>query len=279
MTQSGKAILFLVFSIFFGFVANAQNLFDAENSKKFARYLFSTQQYKLAATEYERILNSNQSDAVIYENLLETYRLGNICENSFQILNALNINYLIKTKSVANEYLKLSLTCNCCFSQSLFTKALTSVNYNSQLFYKLSYYLFTEKQDSLSKITYHNYEALKNNYPVILSDIEKLETFKRKSPVLAASMSAILPGSGKAYSGYWGDAIMSFVFVSTNAWLSYRGFNKNNVKSTSGWIFGSISLGFYLGNIWGSSRTAKTYNRIEYEKLYNEAKNNIYNHF
>jgi hypothetical protein len=28
---------------------------------------------------------------------------------------------------------------------------------------------------------------------------------KEKSPALAAIMSAILPGAGKAYCGYWGD--------------------------------------------------------------------------
>lgn len=279
MILSGKSSFLVILILFFWNNGNAQNLFNAENSKKFAQYLVNTQQYRLAATEYERILNIEKSDTAVYSGLLKTYRMGNICENTFENLNTLDVYKFFSNNTVASEYLKLVLTCNCCFQESHFSEALSSVDYNRQVFYKLGYYLLSEQKDSLSLLTFHNYNFLSNSYPEVLKGIENIQSFKRKSPGLAITMSAVIPGSGKAYSSYWGDAIMSFVFVSTNAWLSYRGFNKNGIKSANGWIFGSISLGFYLGNIWGSGRAVKTYNQIEKQKLYNEAKNDIYNHF
>jgi hypothetical protein len=61
--------------------------------------------------------------------------------------------------------------------------------------------------------------------------------------------------------------------------MSYRGFSKKGVKSANGWIFGSLTVGFYFGNIFGSYKAAKNYNQIEYDKLYNEAKAAVYSGF
>lgn len=279
MTRSGKSSLLLLFLIFIWSYGMTQNIFNAENSKKFARYLFNTQQFELAATEYERILTIDHSDSMVLSRLLETYRLGNLCNNSFNNLQQFKIDRYFSNKTVADGYLKLALTCNCCFDKRNFSKALTKINHEKRVFYELGNYLLSNQKDSLSKLTFHNYHILSKSYPRILKSVEKMEAFKKKSPGLAMAMSTILPGSGKAYSGYWGDAMMSLVFVASNAWISYRGFNKKGVKSANGWIFGSISFGFYLGNIWGSGKAAQTYNQLEYDKLYNEAKNNIYNKF
>lgn len=279
MTLSGKGPLLVLVFLLWWSSGKTQNLFNAENSKEFARYLFNTQQYELAATEYERILTIDRTDTNVYRELLETYRFGNSCSNSFNNLQQFRIDRYFSNTTVATEYLKLALTCNCCFNKNNFSEALSNIGNEKQVFYQLGNYMLSNHKDSLSKLTFHNYHILSNSYPDLLQHVERIEAFKRKSPGLAMAMSTVLPGSGKAYSGYWGDAVMSLVFVASNAWVSYRGFNKKGAKSPNGWIFGSISLGFYLGNIWGSGKAAHTYNQIEYDKLYNEAKNNIYSHF
>ena len=157
--------------------------------------------------------------------------------------------------------------------------AVSSLDTNTQAFYRLGYYFFNEDKNLLFRFKEDNQSLLKKSYPSVFNAIEQMDNFKRKSPGLAMAMSTVLPGSGKAYSGFWGDAAMSLMFVSTNAWLAYRGFNKKGVKSASGWIFGGVSLGFYMGNIWGSGKAAKTYNEVEYEKMYHDAKNSIYSNF
>lgn len=273
----------MYFLLFFFFVicntGFTQDLFSAENSKKFARYLFSTQQYKLAANEYERILNITPTDTSMFEGLIKTYRLGDICQTSFKNLEVLNVKKFFSNNQIASEYLKLSLACNCCNHENYFAEAISKVDSKSRVFYKLGFFVFNEEKDSIISFANINQKLIESEYPTVYSGIYALEQFRGKKPAVAATMSALIPGSGKAYTGYWGDAVMSFIFVSSNAWLSYKGFNRKGINSVNGWIFGSISMGFYFGNIWGSARAAKTYNKLEYEILYNETQNSIYNHF
>ncbi|WP_372936305.1 hypothetical protein [Mariniphaga sediminis] len=279
MILSGKIQLFFLCLLLLGNAGHAQNLFNTENSKKFANYLLNTRQYNLAAIEYERILNISPPDAEITSNLIKTYRLGKICEGSFQNIKLLGAENFFSNDTVASEFLNLSLTCNCCYQKSDFEKAIFSLPETKQAFYRLGYYFFNHKEDSLFTFSKNNQNLLSASYPSVFNNIGAMENYKGKSPALAMALSAIVPGSGKAYSGLWGDALMSFIFVSSNAWLSYRGFNKKGTKSASGWIFGGLSAGFYIGNIWGSGKAARTYNQIEYDKLYHEAQNSIYNHF
>ena len=74
-------------------------------------------------------------------------------------------------------------------------------------------------------------------------------------------MSAIIPGSGKFYTGRWRDGAVAFLFVSLNTWQAYRAFNKNGINSIYGWIFGTISLTFYSANIYGSYKSALNFNK------------------
>jgi len=280
MTLLSKKSIFFVFSfVLLGATGFSQDLFDYANSQKFARYLFSTQQYGLAAHEYERILSINPADTLAFTDLVKTYRLGNSCENGFKRLGVFPLDGFLKDQEAAKEFLNLSLTCGCCFNRSDFNTALASVSPGNRIFYTLGDYITSGKKDSSILFARSHRDFLSKSYPSLLTGIDKMEGFKPKKPGLALAMSAIVPGSGKAYSKYWGDALMSLLFVSTNAWLSYRGFDKRGVKSANGWIFGSLSVGFYLGNIFGSYKAAKTYNQIEYEKIYNEAKGAVYSGF
>lgn len=279
MILYNRIYLLFILTVLCWNTGNAQNLFNAANSEKFARYLLNTRQYELAVNEFERILSINPDDTTTFPNLMEAYRLGNICQTSFRNLEMLNVNRFFQNKDVAAEYLKLTLACNYYHQEDYFTKALLVLDQPTQTFYRTGRFVFQEKTDSLIRFMNQNRELLSQEYPSLYSNIAEIGNYKRKKPALAAAMSAVIPGSGKAYTGYWGDAVMSLVFVSSNAWLSYKGFNKKGINSANGWIFGSISMGFYLGNIWGSGKAAKTYNRIEYEKLYHEAKSSFYNHF
>ena len=279
MIRSNNKFLLITLFVFLISKGNAQDLFSTGNIKKFAGYLFNTQQYDLAANEYERILSISPNDTDVFPNLLKSYRLGNNCENSFQTLERINVDHFFNHSEVSSEYLKLALTCTCCYNKPLFNRAISTMDKKNRAFYELGHYVFAEDKDSIIYYAEANRNILITNYPDIFSNAYEIHMIKGKSPFIAASMSTLFPGSGKAYSGFWGDAMMSLLFVSTNAWISYHGFKKKGVKSTSGWIFGSLSFGFYIGNIWGSAKAAKNYNKTVYNKLYDEAKNNYYKRF
>ncbi|NQU26751.1 MAG: membrane protein insertion efficiency factor YidD [Candidatus Marinimicrobia bacterium] len=78
-----------------------------------------------------------------------------------------------------------------------------------------------------------------------------------KSALLAASLSIILPGSGRAYAGRPWDGLMGFLMVTllgTVAQSSYQ--NDHNII---GGIYLSATTVFYFGEIYGAWRTAKYY--------------------
>jgi TM2 domain-containing membrane protein YozV len=85
-----------------------------------------------------------------------------------------------------------------------------------------------------------------------------------KSPALAGTLSAIIPGSGKMYVGEWGDGITALLVTSLFAFLAYDNFQADH--TTRAWIFTGLGAFFYAGNIYGSVASAQIFNaRIEFE--------------
>lgn len=91
----------------------------------------------------------------------------------------------------------------------------------------------------------------------------------RRSPYLVAGMSAILPGSGRAYLGRWGDALINLVVIGGSFAGSYLMWDDDRSFSIGLLISGAI---FYGGNIYGSWVGAKYFNEQKHRDLYNYAK-------
>lgn len=122
--------------------------------------------------------------------------------------------------------------------------------------------------------------AARFNYSNFASVAEQKELFKRKeeilknkrkSPFVAGLMSAVIPGTGKFYAGYRGQAISAmiptFIFAAAAAESYYRAGPRSAQFITAASLFGI----FYVGNIWGSVLSVKTF----YELRNNEIHNNI----
>ena len=89
-----------------------------------------------------------------------------------------------------------------------------------------------------------------------------------KSKALAGGMSAVLPGAGKVYAGRVTDGLASLLLVGLTGWQAYDGFHRDGTRSVKGWIYASLSAGFYLGDIWGSMVAVKQHNdRLEDDLL------------
>ena len=105
--------------------------------------------------------------------------------------------------------------------------------------------------------------------------VQEARAFRRKKPWLAATYSAIIPGSGKIYSKNAKEGVTSLFFVTALGYQSFRAFKKRGSKAVSGWIYGGLSLGFYLGNIYGSQQSAKNYNTRKLNTIYHEVDERI----
>lgn len=113
-----------------------------------------------------------------------------------------------------------------------------------------------------------NYRVIKHNqklFMIMEQDIKRFSELSLKSETIAALMSAIVPGSGQAYSGRYLDGIISLAAISATIYGAYRLHQggENSLAFTLGFFSGL----FYAGNIYGAYNAASTANK-KTEALY-----------
>lgn len=273
MTPFNKLILLLIFT---SISLQAQNFYDEQHSVKFADYLFQSQQFDLAAQEYERLFYVNPSEELYKLQLVKSYRLsGNLSLAGKRFNDIFKDSVFYVSEPLAQEYLHVLMLQNQLNQAFYFNQASTNISEVQEKYNLMQINLLAKnwkKADSIAS-------QISNLEPQYLAILNSAKLMKHRSPALAAAFSVVIPGSGKAYSGYWKDGIISLIFVAATGWQAYRGFDKNGVSSVSGWIWGGISTGFYFGNIYGSYKSAKRFNNRQNEILHNRAENYIYSTF
>jgi tetratricopeptide (TPR) repeat protein len=91
-----------------------------------------------------------------------------------------------------------------------------------------------------------------------------------KSPFLAGTLSALLPGSGQAYAERYYDGFVSFFLNAAFIYLATDAYRTGN--DASGLFFSVIELGWYSGNIYGAVRGANKYNDEKADEYVNGLK-------
>ena len=94
---------------------------------------------------------------------------------------------------------------------------------------------------------------------------------RKKSPLLAGMMSAVIPGSGKMYAGYRGQGISAFFLIGMLGGVVAESYIKDGYKSPQFIAFGSLFTLFYVGNILGSTLSVK----IKRNEIHNEVVHNV----
>lgn len=260
-----KIVVLLLFITVYKVVAQDTSLFNLENSKRFSEYLYKGGEYQLAIPEYKRVLFLNPKDTVALENLLNCYIKTSDFKNGITAIH--NYDSLIFTNK------KLLFTSGKIFVLGKRFDEYLKYELPSDIvcFHKISNSILEEKWNA----NHINWECIdKDSQDNIFTPyINQIEKTKFKSPALSLTMSAIIPGSGKIYSGYWKDGVVSFLFVSLSAWQSYRGFQEKGVNSYYGWLMGGISLSLYSGNLYGSFKAANKRNHNIKHEIANKFKN------
>jgi hypothetical protein len=173
---------------------------------------------------------------------------------------------------LAKEYLKLQLLSDSLSVAENFLKQNSRISPEDRLVYQSCELLLSSNYSKASLLA----KESKGRNPAFPSGIvnltDKASKIKFKSPFIAGGFSAVIPGTGKYYTKNWADGFFSLLFVAGNAWQSYRGFKEHGIKSGYGWAFASLSASFYIGNIFGSVKAAKRYNKI----ITNEIDNQVF---
>lgn len=244
----------------------SQDVFNEENSVRFADFLFRNRMYKSASEEFLRaynLNNENDSAAIMF---IKSCRLAGQTENGLSgIRNIYGESKALFPASISDEYVKLNLLKR---NFSVIRSDVDSLNFSTeerkQLYKEGITILVNGSCDGIESVSFVEICNLKANE-------------QRKSPFVAGFSSAVIPGAGKVYCGQWKDGLISLAIVSANVWQSYRGFKKDGIKSPYGWIFGAVALGFYSGNIWGSAKAAININKRRDLEFENEVVDILYN--
>jgi hypothetical protein len=245
----------------FGTQAGAQeNVFDCNRSKEFGRYLFFTHQYELARHELERVNFFCEFDSSSNLMLLQTFRKLRLFDNENAFFNLMRVNETLYSARLdyRDEFIRSLM------AQGRYRDVIEHIDAGFDFNQKAENHLgalllqqkwteassFASKQETTGSISYN-----------LLKDVAgKSVQTKRKKPWVAAAMSVLLPGSGKAYCTYWGDAAISFSFIASSTFMTYRAFNKYGSHSVYPWIAGGIAASYYLANIYGAHQSATRYN-------------------
>ena len=254
----------------------SQNIYSEENSRRFATYLFDSGQYDLASEEFERVLFLNPADSTSIKYLLLSYKYA----GKYQLGMKRGIKILPEWEALDRTFFKELFSLSLLAGDYKTSAELIEKNAHLETLFQSKYNLslLMLKKDWSGAESYYN--SLNEQDKLVnfgyRSLMDEKASIKKKSPFLSAVMSTVVPGLGKVYTNDWQDGIITFLFVASNAWQAYRGFNKDGIKSTYGWIFASIGGGFYLGNIYGSHKAARKYNRLKEEQFNKHAEAFIY---
>lgn len=101
----------------------------------------------------------------------------------------------------------------------------------------------------------------------LLSRQELFDRLPLKSPALAGTLSAIIPGAGQLYLGRWVDALLAIGFTGIFAGATaYSHFGLKNIPLTI--TSGLFTLSFYAGNITNAVVDARRINANRYEDYF-----------
>ena len=91
------------------------------------------------------------------------------------------------------------------------------------------------------------------------SGLENIDNLPHKSPALAGTFAAIIPGAGHLYTERPQDALIAFLLNGAFIWAAVELFNDDNY--VAGGVVSFFELGWYSGNIYSAVSSAHKYNR------------------
>jgi hypothetical protein len=256
---------FLLFYLI-SFYLPAQDIFDLNNSRKYADYLFNTENFEGAINEYERCLF--MEDSLYFKNqLLVSFRKANKYKEG--IARMYRLNYA-QSDTLIIEGVKLAWL----ERKNNLADSLTSLlRFTDKVELQVKTNLLVKNFSKAAE--YNNILSKKepNNSQGYQSLIDAQKVISKKSPFTAGVLSTIVPGLGKVYSNAWKDGLISFISIGSFAYQAYRGFSsEKGIRSFKGWAMGSITMGFYLGNIFGGVKAAKKHNFTTNEQFENKVR-------
>ncbi len=270
-----RLITILIWTGISQFIGLGQDLYNLKNSLEFANYLYQNGEYKLSAFEYERVIFLDPSNTMARLRLVQSYRKGHEISSAMDRLQDFYWPPNTLPGDFASEYGRLLIIQRHFSGLDFFLENNSFIPSLDKQYYCAVSNMYQANWQAANEVlgapglTAPRFMALENTLALA-------NKINYKKPWLSGGMSALVPGTGKIYSGYWKDGLISLLFVGISAWQAYRGVENKGVQSAYGWIYGGVSLGFYLGNIYGSVKAAHKYNHTRNHAIFEKVDNTFY---
>ena len=247
--------------------------YASENILKFADFLYEQGDYLRAAGEYQRYLfYQPQESAQIHYRIAVCYRFGGKTQRAIQGFETL-VRAYPQSQFTSRAYYQIGATY---FLQDAFEQSIKFLHEALPRITDTRQHAEAVQLIGLSYLRQKRWSEANETFKTLLgSDVipvrEKAALYHNyaeqgihlptRSPFLAGTLSTIVPGAGRLYTGRIGDALNSLFIVGLTGWQAYDGFLRDGLSSAKGWTFGTLCGIFYVGNIYGSVISARVYNR------------------
>ncbi len=250
-------LLVVVFALPLLSSAQEKDLFDQKSSEEYAKFLLASGQFELASFEYRRLSMLDVDNSGYFEKALESLYRGSLLDQIKPLVGS-RVALCEATDGIARFLLASEIKRSNLSSVDSILACNSNIIADRKIHYSVMSRAFAKDWEGAISLANEKPNSLVQQY---LPTLEGARDMKRASPFLAGTMSAIIPGTGKMYARDWKNGIISLAFIGIFSYQAYLGFSRRGVNSGLGWVYSVLGFGFYTGNIAGSVRSAKRFNR------------------
>lgn len=228
------------------------SLHSDENILRFAKYLSNEGDFLRASEEYDKLFTRTANPVYNLKSAASLIRLGNY----WQALNKIDLLY---AEAYGKESDLFRVISHLYLEDEMNVVRIPEASEEYAGNFELLSLYDKARRSEFAEERMKDLLASSKLTDEIRTDISlKFSELKLKNVGLAALLSAIIPGSGKIYTGDYSDGITAFITTSLFAYLAVSNFQaKHNFR---GYLFGAAAVGFYAGNIYGSYSAARKRN-------------------
>lgn len=259
-------LTFILLTTTFSIFSQNRDFYSSEMTKKFADDLYVNGFFEEAGSEYMRYMfMTEKPDFGAFDNLTNIFR---------NTKNYEKIDWLEQYKSIYPQ--ENSGKFNFIHAESMFARKLP-FPYQNNFFDSDSHQLIVSLSNEILNFNYKKcVEQINSFYPdpesakkefTILK--EQCQNYSEKSPLLALSLSAILPGSGKWYGDSFRSGFGSFLSIGIAGAGTYWCYKEYGISSWRTIALGSSTVISYIVELYGSYQNAKRVNAAKQNNIRN----------
>lgn len=242
----------------------------ADKQLSFADALFEEGDYYRAITEYKRFnffFSDHRLIAKSTYRIGESYYMAKRWQNAIESFTSFTAKYressmftdALYLKGMSEKQLKRYDNALATFQEII---TLKSESYTDKALYQSAIVLmemgeWEKASKTLLLIPKESPLSISSN--IISSGLEHIDEIPQKSPTVAGTLAAILPGAGHLYTERPGDAIVSFLLNGAFILAAVELFHHENY--IAGGIVTFFEIGWYSGNIYSAISSAHKYNK------------------